>query len=179
MKKIKLLHFVHSLVSGGAEKQLRLLSDGLDKRKFEVAIFCVDDTGNDIADKRVEIRTPKTRKVTTLSYFNSIYRVVKEFDPDVVHVWLPASVSIPTMIVCRLLDKKVIFSYRNKMHFHRPLSYPRFLVAVACANRIVGNHENVDSHPFFKWLYRQNLGRVINNTVVVPREGFITSRHEA
>lgn len=170
MARIKILHFVHSLVSGGAEKQLRLLSGGLDKKRFEVAIFCVNDDGSDIDCSDITIFKAKKTKRFSLSYWYELNKVVKNFSPDLVHVWLPASVSIPAMVISRMHRKKVIFSYRNKMYFHRPLSYPEFFIAGICADRIISNHDIVDSHRLFKWLYRKKCGVVINNAVSVPKE---------
>ena len=72
------------------------------------------------------------------------------------------------MLVCRLNGVKTIFSYRNKMYFHRALSYPEYMVALLCADKIISNHQIVDSNPLFKYLYNIKKGEVINNAVVIP-----------
>lgn len=169
-KKIRVVHFVHSLVSGGAEKQLGLLCEGMDKSRYEIVVYCVNGELNYFDDPEITVHIASTNRPFTLKYFRNMFVLVKEFKPDVAHVWLPASVSIPAMIACRLRGVKTIFSYRNKMYFHRALSYPEYFVALLCANKIVSNHEIIDSHILFKCLYRFKRGVVINNAVVVPPE---------
>lgn len=108
------------------------------------------------------------RRPLSVTYIRSIWRSLRDFNPDVVHVWLPASVSIPMMICARLLGKPVIFSYRSKMRFLRPLGYPEYLVVLLCATRIVSNNPVEGSNAAFRWLYRVKQGVVIENGVRVP-----------
>lgn len=168
MKKIKVLHFIHSLISGGAEKQLGLLCDGIDQSKYNVKVYCVKGEPNHFKGSGVNVHIAPSKNPFTLLYYSDMLKIVKEFKPDVAHVWLPASVSIPALVVCRLNGVKTIFSYRNKMYFHRALSYPEYFVALLCANKIISNHDIIDSHPLFKYLYNLKGGEVINNAVVIP-----------
>lgn len=168
MRKIKVLHFIHSLISGGAEKQLGLLCDGINKSKYTVKVYCVKGELDHFKASGINTHIAPTKNPFSLLYFSDMLKVVKEFKPDVAHVWLPASVSIPAMLVCRLIGVKTIFSYRNKMYFHRALSYPEYIVALLCADKIISNHQIIDSNPLFKYLYKLKRGEVINNAVVIP-----------
>ena len=173
-----MLHFIHSLVSGGAEKQLGLLASGLDTSKFDVAVFCADDSNHNIDISRVQIIKSTTKKVFSPDFFKSIYRAIKIFDPHVIHVWLPASVSIPSLFFGWLMRKPVIFSYRNKMYFHRGLSFPEFVSVLLFSKKIISNHDIVDSNFLYKWLYKIKNGQVISNAVVVPNQ-YLESRSVA
>lgn len=177
MNKIRVLHFIHSLVSGGAEKQLNILCNGMDKNRFDVAIFCVKNDGHDIQDDRVIIYSKFRAKLLRIDFFLSIYSCIKKFKPDVIHVWLPPSVTIPAMLVGKLAGLPVILSYRSRMMFLRPLMYIEFIVAVLCTTRIISNRAVDDSVRAFRWLYRMKRGRVIDNAVLVPQGFHRTNRH--
>lgn len=170
MKRIKVLHFIHSLISGGAEKQLRLLCEHMDKDRFEVAIFCVKSDGHDLTDPGIQIYANFFENLLSWPFIKSIDACLKDFDPDVVHVWLPQSVSIPAMILSRLHGKPVIFSYRNRMTFQRPLVYAEFVTALFFSNRIISNRSVEDSLGIFRWLYRLKHGIVIENAVHIPEK---------
>lgn len=157
-------------MAGGAEAQLCLLCSTLDDPGIEMGIFCVRPDGNTIPEGRVRIMVSPDARPLSIGYLQGIWRAVREFNPDVVHVWLPASVSIPVMIAARLLGKVVIFSYRSKMKFLRPLAYPEYLVALLCATRIVSNNPVEGSNPAFKWLYKWKRGAAIPNGVRAPKD---------
>ena len=166
--KIKVLHMIHSLVGGGAEKQLRLLANGMNTEIFDVTVFCVNDAGHDIDSQSVNITVANEKSPYKLSYLREIWRVIRDNKPDIVHIWLPASVSIPAMLFAFIQGRKIIFSYRNRMTFNRGLCYPEFLIALICADTIISNHEVIDSNFLYKWLYKLKHGRVIRNAVYVP-----------
>jgi glycosyltransferase involved in cell wall biosynthesis len=165
---MRILHAVHSLTSGGAERQLQLLCREWTDATFEHAIFCVRSEGNAIPPAKARIFRAASAAPYSAAYWRSLRVALREFDPDVVHAWLPASVTIPAMLLGALGRRRVVFSYRSRMQFHRLLSYPEFAVALACADRIVSNNPIVDSRPAFRWLFRRKRGTVIRNAVAIP-----------
>lgn len=165
---IRVLHAVHSLHSGGAERQLRLLATSWNDPGVELGVFFVQGKRSDIDNPGVRLFPSAGSKPASASFLKSLSGAIREFQPDIVHAWLPASVTIPTMIIGALSGARVIFSYRNKMTFHRLLTYPEFLVALLCADRILSNHDIDDSAAPFRWLYRRHGGRTIRNFVEVP-----------
>ena len=167
---IRVLHAIHSLVAGGAEAQLCLLCSTWDDPSIEMGVFCVRPEGHTIPEGRVRIIVSPDPRPLSPGYLRGIWRAIRDFNPDVVHVWLPASVSIPVMIAARLAGKAVIFSYRSKMRFLRPLAYPEYLVALSCATKIVSNNPVEGSNHAFKWLYRWKHGEVIQNGVRAPKD---------
>lgn len=165
---LRILHAIHSLSGGGAERQLQLLCRAWDDPAFEHAIFCVDTHGNEIPPGKARVFQASAANPRSAGYRDSLRAALAAFDPQVVHAWLPASMTIPAMLLGRTGGRRVVFSYRSKMRFHRPLSYPEFAVALACADRIASNNPIVDSHPAFRWLFRRKHGVVIRNAVAVP-----------
>lgn len=165
---MRVLHCINSLSSGGAEKQLQILCHMWNDSSIEHTIFCVNDHGNEIPSDKAQIFKAADPNPYSKGYWQSLRSALAEFDPAVVHVWLPASMTIPAMLLSKLRGRRVIFSYRSRMRFHRPLSYPEFATALCCADRIVSNNPIVDSHPAFRWLYARKRGVVIRNAVAVP-----------
>jgi len=168
MKKIKVMHFIHSLKAGGAEKQLCLLSDALNKEQFDVAVFCIDDEGCEIRDSRVTLIVSRCRNPLSPRFLIDAYRNIRKHNPDVIHAWLPPSITTIAMLLAGILRKKAVFSYRRTMSFYRWYCYPEYLMAYLFAHKVVSNHPIVDSHTPFKFLYKIKHGQVIHNAVSVP-----------
>lgn len=170
MRKTRVLHFIHSLSAGGAERQLCLLCTAMDKQRFDVGIFCVNAEASIELDERIRVYTADSPRLASPVFFRNLADSVRDFKPDIAHIWLPASVSIASLLVNKLLRCKTVFSFRNKMYFHRWLSYPEYMAALLFADRIVSNHGVEDSHRLFRNLYRLKKGRVIRNGVSVPSQ---------
>jgi len=168
VRRVRVLHVIHSLSGGGAETQLCLLCNHWQDPVTKPAIFCVNPASPILEEKKVDIFQASTTKTYSPQFLRNFSAVLREVKPDIVHAWLPASVTIPCMTLARASGAKVVFSYRNRMYFHRGLSYPEFLVALACADRIASNHVPVDSHPVFKAMFRRKSGVVIRNAVSIP-----------
>jgi glycosyltransferase involved in cell wall biosynthesis len=165
---MRILHAVHSLTSGGAERQLQLLCRWWSDPAIGHGVFCVSPAGNEIPADKARIFVARSADPRSRDYWRSLRAAIEEFDPHVVHAWLPASMTIPAMLLGALAGRRVVFSYRSRMRFHRPLSWPEFAVTLACADRIVSNNPIVDSHRAFRWLFRRKRGVVIRNAVAVP-----------
>ena len=171
---MKILHCIHSLTGGGAERQLKLLVSEANKQGEEYAIYCVDDTGNDIPTGLVQIFTSK--KLSKLSVFKEIQNTVDFFKPDVIHAWLPSSISIPAMFIGACNRVPVVFSYRNAMKFSRPLMAIEYLFAWLFANGIVSNNPINASKLQYRILYYSKVHDFIPNAVKInPKYKKITN----
>ncbi len=91
---IRVLHIIPTLVRGGAEKQLTLLTTGLPKPEFDVHICVLTHTGpyEEILNQReMPIHfIDKRWKVDPAAYFR-LSKVVKSLQPDIVHTWIFAA----------------------------------------------------------------------------------------
>lgn len=162
---IRVLHCIHSLSGGGAEKQLRILSEESGKQAMVAGIFCVNDKGNDIHDTQVRIyRSGKANKYN-LNIFRSLDAAIEDFRPDLLHAWLPASVTIPAMILALKNRLPCLFSYRVAMSFNRPIALPEYFLALFAASRIVTNNVVDHSQAAYRFLYRCKRGVQIKNAV--------------
>ncbi len=165
---MKILHCIHSLSGGGAETQLKLLCGSLYDRCHEVAIFCVNDQGKETLPDGVIVVKSKSYKKYNLSIFREIADAVEMFRPDIIHAWLPASMTVPAMTVSVAKGVPCIYSYRNRMMFHRGMSYVEYVIAAICSTRIISNNLVEQSRVLFRWLYKIKRGKTIPNCVVVP-----------
>ena len=165
---MKILHCIHSLSGGGAETQLKLLCGSLYGRCYKVAIFCVNDRGKEAFPNGVIIFKSRSCKKYNLSIFREIADAIEVFKPDIVHAWLPASMTVPAMTISAAKGVPCVFSYRNRMMFHRGISYIEYVIAAVCSTRIISNNLIEQSNVLFRWLYKIKCGKTIPNCVVVP-----------
>jgi glycosyltransferase involved in cell wall biosynthesis len=168
---IKVLHVIHSLSGGGAEKQAQLLACGLKAFGVESNFFCVDQHNHMMDSEDKIILCPRSSKYDA-SIFGHLNKAIECISPDVIHAWLPAAVTIPAMLVGRAKRIPVVFSYRNKMFFHRPISYFEFFVALFCSRKIISNNLIDQSNAAYRWLYKIKDGVTIHNAVCQPARYF-------
>lgn len=167
---MRVLHTIHSLSGGGAEKQLRLLANSCIDSGVETAIFCVKGDHNLGIDKRIRIYRTSSSRRYYLKILTDLRQAIREFDPHIIHTWLPATISIPSMILNLLSGRKCIFSFRDTMLFRRAIHLPEFIIALFCCNRIVSNNPVKHSRWYYRWLFSKKNGVVIPNAVDVSDE---------
>jgi glycosyltransferase involved in cell wall biosynthesis len=165
--KIKVLHVIHSLSGGGAETQSQLLANGLLDYNVKSVFFCINSENHHLKDDSSIYEFPRKSKYDFRIYLQ-LSKVIAQERPDVIHAWLPAAVTLPAMLLGKLKSIPTIFSYRNRMFFHRPISWPEFLIALLCSKKIVSNNLIEQSIPAFRWLYARKSGEVIYNAVSSP-----------
>lgn len=163
----KVLHFIHALSGGGAERQLKLLVDNLNEFDIDSAVLCADDAGNDISNSNVRVYKISPGERYSWRFFSMIHSVIKEYKPDVIHTWLPESMTIPAILVARWNRVPIVFSYRNRQYFHRVLTYHEYLFAVFFVSKIITNNPVEQSILPFRWLYSKKKGELIANAVSV------------
>lgn len=162
---LRILHCIHSLSGGGAESQLRILTSVSHLHGMSSAICCVNADRHQIRTDLVRLFLSTSRNKYNLSIFESIRQAVDEFSPHILHAWLPASVTIPTMVFASIRRIPCVFSYRNAMHFHRFLTVPELVCAWLLSSQIVSNNPIGNSQSLYRWLYRRKYGVEIPNAV--------------
>ena len=164
---MKVLHCIYSLSGGGAETQCKLLATSLSQKNIDVHVVCVDRGVVELSpDVKVHLIDRKSKY--DLSAYLEISKVVATVAPDVIHAWLPAAMTIPSMLAGLRYRVPVVFSFRNRMFFHRPVSYFEYLIALFGAKKIISNNAIGQSSPAFRWLYRRKEGEIIHNGVKIP-----------
>jgi glycosyltransferase involved in cell wall biosynthesis len=166
-RRLRVLHTIHSLAGGGAERQLLLLCQLSATTSFEMAVFYVKDAGIDVSKIDMTFYRSATSNRFNIGIVPSLHRAIKNFRPHVIHAWLPPSVSIPTMALARIHHRPCLFSYRNAMSFHGLLTRIEFGLAWLAADRIVANNPVSHSARQYQRLFDQKNGVVIHNAVLV------------
>ena len=95
--KTKVWYAIGGLSGGGAERQVQMIAENLDRRRFQLRICHVVQSALDpVLPKHVQ-RNHIQR--TRAWKWGRVWREVKEdlqrFGPDVVHTWLPAVITLP------------------------------------------------------------------------------------
>jgi glycosyltransferase involved in cell wall biosynthesis len=165
MMPIRVLHCIHSLQSGGAERQLILLANASASRNMAAAVACVDDSGREQLAGDVPVYSIRRRWKIDRLLLADVLTAIDSFSPDIVHAWLPAVVTVPAMMAAKLRHIPVLFSYRMAMK-HDALSKPlELLVAAICADGIISNANPTWCTGTYRWLYRRKRGVLIANGV--------------
>ena len=169
-KIIKVLHCIHSLSGGGAERQLGILIKYSNNYGIDSAIFCVNPDAYKELNGYAPVYCSSQNRKYNVKLLSDLSKVIEEFEPDIVHAWLPASMTIPTMIAAKIKKIPSVFSYRSRMRFHRFITVPEFFISALFASGIISNRDTSDSSPVYRWLYANKNGRVINNAVDIDQD---------
>lgn len=161
----RVLHCIHSLNGGGAERQLKLLAASSARHGMEAAILCVNTSGNDMVDSSVAIYTTTRRNKYNFSIFPALDAAIGRFAPDILHAWLPISVTVPALLTAARHRVPVVFSYRNRMSLDSVRALAEFVFVAALAKGVAANNPVVDSGPAYRWLYRLKHSVTIPNAV--------------
>lgn len=167
---LRVLHCIHSLSGGGAERQVQLLAAASRRAGMEAGIFCVNERGGETLGQTVPIFKSRRAVKYNLSLFGSLHEVLRDFRPHVLHAWLPASMTIPAMLMAGWHRVPTVFSYRNRMFFNRPITVPEYVCAALLASKVVSNNPVRQSASAYRWLYRLKQGVEIKNAVYIEAE---------
>lgn len=164
---MKVLHCIHSLSGGGAERQLGYLLRSSENVGIDSAVSYIEgDLGEHVCDYAICYRSIRKGKLN-LTYLNDVRAAIREFKPDVVHVWLPEVITIPAMIGAFLERIPCVFSFRNAMKFHRILTIPEYLTALFLTRGVLTNNPVQQSSLLYRLLYSWKHGVEIRNAVEV------------
>ena len=162
---IRALHCIHSLQGGGAERQLMLLVNESNSHGIVSAVACVDDAGRTGLSPEVPLYVLRRRRRFDSRLVFDALAAIDQFQPDVVHAWLPAIVNVPVMLAAWRRRLPAVFSYRTPMKNDAWFKPIEFLVAARCASMVVSNTEPGRCAASYRWLFRRKQGLLISNGV--------------
>ena len=165
-----MLHCIYSLQGGGAERQLKLLVNTAYEAGLSSGIFCVDAKSNDIDEGKVKVYSCERSHKYDLNVFRILHYAITDFKPDVIHAWLPEVVTIPAQLSALWHRTPCVYSYRNRMYFHRLLTIIDYLFALFFSTRVVTNNPIAQSHFLYRWLFSIKNGVEISNAACIPAE---------
>ncbi len=123
MNKVKVLHIIHALHGGGAERFAVALVKNLDRDKFEAEVVCLRDEGNwrkELNDRGIKITVlGGIRGLSFLSFFK-LWRAVKNSAPAIVHTHLFWG-DFFGRIAAKLAGVKIIVSTEQNLNYSEGL----------------------------------------------------------
>ena len=109
---VRVMHFIHSLKYGGAERQLAYLVQHSDPQKIRHAVCCFNEDGREILDPHCDL-FPLDRKNKFDFKWREIYKLISDWEPDIVHNWL-RNVQVNSFFPARWYGKTIYLnSYRS------------------------------------------------------------------
>ena len=107
---MRILFFIGSLGAGGTEKRLITLLKGLESVRHirsELVVTSKNIHYNEVEDLNINIHflLRKIKKDPTI--YLKLFKVCKEFQPDIIHTWCPMS-SVYAMPISNILGIKLI-----------------------------------------------------------------------
>lgn len=168
---------IGALSGGGAEKQVHLLAEGLDPERFEVRIGHVLSTVNDPPISELVSRAYFPRRSTL--HWHKVWRGVasdlREYKPDLVHVWLPEVITIPASVLAYVRGIPVVSSIRRSTF--KGIARSQYLRELAglmphlLSRKIVSNFPINEEPVLVQSLCRQHNHEVIFNGLDTERKG--------
>ena len=174
MDNIRILHCIYSLSGGGAETQLNLLCNHSIANNMQTNVLCVSTKGNKYSNEyfNKNIKFISSSIIYPIKYFITLCKHIDEFKPNIVHAWIPPTISGPALFAAKLKGVKAVASYRRTMTFDGYKRYFEFISILLFANNVISNND-VSHHSFlFRWLFNLKKGSVISNGVEID------SRHK-
>lgn len=125
---MKILYFIDCLSSGGKERRFVELLKGLVKRndlRIELAVMSQDVHYDDIFKLNIKIHYIIRNSNRDLSVFVRLFRICREFSPDILHCW-DSMTAVYSSPVCKLLNIKLVNGMvndcpDNRSIFRKPL----------------------------------------------------------
>lgn len=148
MKKLTVIHLVEDMKTGGAERVIADIAEGLDSERYDVRVWCIARGGNtadELVEKGIEVKI-----LGISSYHNPLKilrlkRLLTEAGPDIVHTH-GYFASVIGRLSARKAGIPVIFAHvhstywdykRRHILMERKLS--RFTHKIICCSRAVEN----------------------------------------
>lgn len=163
-KTIRVLHCCYSLAGGGAETQLALLSELSKDYGIVSATFYVEERGAVVKPGRLLFKHTRNHR-WDFAIVLSVCRAIEEFEPDLIHCWLPPVVTIPALLASKVKRKPAIISYRSAKRFHGWLSVSEFVTALFLAKGVISNTSLHTCSPLHQRLFNWLRGVVVPNGV--------------
>ena len=96
--KIKIWYGIGGIVGGGAERQVRMIAENIDHLRFRLRIcHLVKSEYDPFLPAHVELKHIRRPHAWRWDYvWREVKRDFLRYRPDVVHAWLPASITLPS-----------------------------------------------------------------------------------
>lgn len=101
MKKIKVLHVLVRIGSGGVEQRRLLLANNLDKSKYQQILICTDQFGDLPAELDKDgcevINIGLMKSIFDFSKYLKVIKIIRQYKPDIIHGAVFEGVALATI----------------------------------------------------------------------------------
>lgn len=107
---MRILFFINTLTSGGKERRLTELMKNLRSEpgvEFSLAVMSNDIHYKEVFDLGIDIHYLIRKTKKDLSVFRKLYKLCKQFKPDILHCW-DSMTAIYASPVCKLLNIRLV-----------------------------------------------------------------------
>lgn len=166
-RNIRVMHFINSLSGGGAERQLMILANNFPHQRVDTAIFCSESFGLESScPSKIYVVSKHNRY--NIKLFKEMNSAINEFKPDIIHTWLPASMTIPAILLAGWNGVPLVISFRNKKWFRSLLDVTEYLLSLLVCDKVISNNPVTQSSAAYQFLYKTKHGVEIPNAVDIP-----------
>jgi len=113
--RLRLLHIIGQLHKGGAERQLHLLSSGLDRSRWAVRVLCLSEGGywrDRLIDEGIEVLELRRRGSWDIWRLATVRGIVRRLRPHLLHTWMWEGNSYGRLAALGLGDLKRVAAER-------------------------------------------------------------------
>lgn len=175
IERTKVLHVIAALERGGAERQLQILVNNATS-EYKTGILYLTQ-GSDIPKIREKVdllQITPTHKENIFGYLNSIHLGIKNWNPDIIHLWLPEIITIPCAIVGKIYDIPMVSAQRRSIKnvssiYQMLRDRSRYLQHIL-ADQLVTNFNTVNEPTFYQFLFQRKNGKTIPNSIELALE---------
>jgi glycosyltransferase involved in cell wall biosynthesis len=148
VKKLKVIHLVEDMKTGGAERVIADIAEGLDRNRYDVRVWCITrggDTADELTEKGIAVMI-----LGISSYHNpfkilKLKRLLREAAPDIVHTH-GYFASVIGRLSAQKADVSVILAHVHstywdykKRHIFMERKLSRFTDKIICCSKAVEN----------------------------------------
>ena len=115
---IKVLYVINSLSAGGAEAMLCSLLENIDRTKFDVLVVSLQKPGylrKKINDLGIKVESLNLNKFPTLRSVLAYSKILKKYNPDVIHAWMYDSCLFAGFFRGKSVQKKIVMGVHSHL----------------------------------------------------------------
>lgn len=170
---MRILHVTSALVGGGAETQLKLLMRGLADRGHDVGVvYLYDDPSFNQRDGIRCVQIERGGKKDLCGLYRRIATGINDFNPTVVHTWLPEIMTLPAALHARRVDIPCLSAQRRSLRESLPFKdrMRDWTIALnhALATRTVCNFSFEREPLLLRTIIERRKGVVVRNAFQSP-----------
>src|SRR3569623_1172472 len=114
MRPLRVLHFIYASEGEGAERQLSLILGEAGRAGMHGGVFFVQGSEGPFQHSGVTVYRGRRLRRIPFELPRQMLAAIRDFNPDVIHTWLPEVITVPAMLLAKLHRIPCVASYRGQ-----------------------------------------------------------------